>query len=632
MSAVAGVIRLDRAAVAAEQLEHMARAVDYIETDAIGRWLRGEAGLLHFKLATTPEAVAEQQPVEDTAADLVVMLDGRLDNRDELLRLLGPAGMLDRGAGDGAILLQLYRTFGRDTPSHLVGDYAFIVWEPRRRRLFCARSPLGWRPLLWYADATTFAFSTEPKALIEGLKLPRRLNEAALGEFLSMRFVSQTETLWQGIHRLPPGSAIQVDNGKISQWHWHHHISTETFACDDEEEAAERFLQLFDGGLLACLRSSTRIAAHLSGGLDSSSIVCRARQLLDSGRTDRELHPISVRFPGESHDEGEWITAVEAHAGVTTTTLVPGDYGWEEAMAWCAETLQLPLRPNVLGTGIGSLNFARAQGMRVLLTGEGGDDWLRGSRAHWPDLLANGHVRQLWREAVTYGPGPLPNRLVRMARESAGPLLLPGRRDQILYPHLQFSHLAPPWLRPGWATKIGLHERWQAVRAPVQLTSLAAQQRFARYTMARPHVNVDNVLTLAAQKGIELRHPFHDLRLTRYLMDIPGGLLLRGKERKYLLRCAMRGILPEKVRTRQSKGDLSKPYVDALENYLAQVPVHKLVCAEAGWVDPAEISRYFQINLAWYRGGCNGPVPREPLSPVWSVVAADVWLRSAMGI
>lgn len=629
MSALAGIVRLDRAPVSSEQLEGMARAVAYIQTDRIGRWRHGEAGLLHFSLATTPEATSDLQPLEDGEAGLVAVLDGRLDNRDELLRLLGPDVGLDRCAGDGAILLQLYRKFGRACPSYLVGDYAFAIWEPRQRRLFCARSPLGWRPLLWYADAKTFAFATEPRALMEGLGLARRVNEGALGEFLSMRFVSQTETLWQGVCRLPPGGAIAVDDGTLRQWHWHNHVPTEPVV--DEAEATQRLLEHFDTGLLACMRSSTPIAAHLSGGLDSSSIVCRAEQLLRTGVTDRALHPMSVRFPGESYDEGEWIEAVEAHAGVATTTIVPGAYSWDKARAWSAETLQLPLRPNVLGTCIGSFNLARAQGMRVLLTGEGGDDWLRGSWAHWPDLLAQGQLSHLWQEAVTQGFGPLPNRLFRLVRDGAGPLLFTSRRDRILRPNLQFAHAPPPWLQADWAARIGLRERWQADQAPFKLDSLAAQQRFARYTFARPHVNVDNVLTLAAQKGIELRHPFHDLRLTRYLMDLPGGMLMRGRERKYILRQAMRGILPEKVRTRQSKGDLSKPYVDALEAYFAQVPVEKLLCVEAGWVDPSEIRRSFQTNLAWYRSGCKGAWPSAPLNPVWSVVAADIWLRSALG-
>ena len=175
MSALAGIVRLDRAPVTPDQLAGMTRAMAYIETDGVGSWRHGEAGLLHFKLATTPEAVAEVQPLEDREAGLVVVFDGRLDNREELLRLLGPASGLELGAGDGAILLQLYRRFGRDCPGHLVGDYSFAIWEPRRHRLFCTRSPLGWRPLLWYADASTFAFATEPRALVEGLALNRCL-------------------------------------------------------------------------------------------------------------------------------------------------------------------------------------------------------------------------------------------------------------------------------------------------------------------------------------------------------------------------------------------------------------------------------------------------------------------------
>lgn len=631
MSALAGIVRLNRAPVTQDQLERMAQSVAYIETDSVSRWRHAEVGLLHFKLATTPEALDEVQPLEDRESGLVVMIDGRLDNRDELLRLLGPAGGLDRHAGDCAIVLQLYKRFGQECTRHLVGDYTLAVWERQRHVFFCARSPLGWRPFLWYADATTFAFATEPRALVDGLALPRRLNEGVLGEFLASRFVAQTETLWQNIQRLPPGSAIEVCEGKLRQWHWHRHVETEGVA--DEDDAAHRFLQHFDEGLLACMRSSTEVAAHLSGGLDSSSVICRAEQLYQAGSAPRRLHPFSVRYFGESHDEGEWIEAVEAQAGLTSHTISPGGYDWDRARAWCEETLQLPLRPNVLGTCIGTYNQVRNLGMRVLLTGEGGDDWLRGSQAHWPDLLRQGRLRQLWREAVTLGSGPSQlRRIARMVRNSVGPLAFSSYRDRVLRPYFQFSHETPSWLRPEWAGRIGLRERWQADEAPVNFASLARQERFRRYTFARPHVNVDNVLTLAAKKGVELRHPFHDLRLTRYLVNMPGDLLLRGTERKYLLRRAMRGILPEKVRCRPDKGDLSKPIIDALETYFSEVKVKDLLCVQAGWVDPAPIARAYEDNLAWYRGGCKGPWPEMPLNPVWPVVAADIWLKHALKV
>src|SRR5262249_24137709 len=143
------------------------------------------------------------------------------------------------------------------------------------------------------------------------------------------------------------------------------------------------------------LRSSTPVAAHLSGGLDSSSIVCRATQLRRMGAIEAALRPISARFPGEPHDETEWSRAVEEHLGIQTTVVAASPYDSDRPAEGCGRTMPLPLRANVLGTVVACCERLRSDGVRVLLTGDGGDEWLSGSRAHWPDLLRRGRVRQL---------------------------------------------------------------------------------------------------------------------------------------------------------------------------------------------------------------------------------------------
>jgi asparagine synthase (glutamine-hydrolysing) len=606
----------------------MIDATDHIIRDTVGSWHEGPVGLIHFNLITTPQAQHEALPLADKQAGLAIVFDGRLDNRRAVFDKVGSAAGLPRDCGDGALVMALFKQYGESCVQHLVGDYTLAVWQARSRQLFCARSPLGWRPFLWYCDSTRFAFATEPKTLIEGLDLERRVNEGAAGELLSMRFTSQTETLWQGVYRLPPGGALAVENGRVRTWHWHQGPFFET--SHNDEEASEYFNELFDQSLEACMRSSTDVAAHLSGGLDSSSVVCRSMEMYRAGRLGRPVHPLSARFPGEAHDESEWSMAVEEHANVDSMIVLPRPYSWDKARTWCANTLHLPLRPNVLSTIIGSCERMQAHGMRVLLTGEGGDDWLRGSHAHWPDLLRKGKLAQLWRETHSRAPSDFARRIKRVMLEALAPLLLDSHRESLMRPHLHFSAEAPSWIRPEWAEKIGLSERWRSDTAPLTLNTVSLQHRSFRYTMARPHVNVDNTLSMVASKGVELRHPFHDLRLTHYLMGVPGNLLMREGESKYLLRQAMRGTLPEKVRTRQTKADLSMPFIDALADFFASTPVEDLLCVRLGWVNQTYILRAFETNRAWYLAGKKGAWPAEHLGPVWSTVAVEIWLREAL--
>ncbi|MES2018807.1 MAG: asparagine synthase-related protein [Pseudomonadota bacterium] len=629
MSAIGGLVLPDGASAGQQHVQRLIDATPHIRRDTVGNWCGGPAALVHFNLVTTPQARHEALPLAERDSGLVVMLDGRFDNRAELLDKVGRDAGLDQHSGDGALLLALFKRYGTECVQHLAGDYSLVVWQGHTRQLFCARSPLGWRPFLWHHSAAGFGFATEPRTLIEGLGLARELNEGAMGEFLAMRFTSQTETLWRGIYRLAPGAALMLADGQLRHWHWQRGPFAES--TDSDSVASERFRALFDQSLQSCMRSDGPVAAHLSGGLDSSSIVCRATELHRAGLLANPLQPLSARFPGDLHDETEWSAAVEAHLGLEALIVPPRSYDWDKARQWSADTLHLPLRPNTLSTIIGSCEQMRAHGMRVLLTGEGGDDWLSGSHGHWPDLLRAGRVLQLWRDSKGERRKlKFAGRLMSVLAEGVGPLLSPRRRARLQMPHLQFSTEAPAWLSPQWAQQIGLAERWRAVAPPLRLDGFALQQRAARYTMARPHINVDNVLSMAACSGVELRHPFHDLRLTSYLMGARGDHLRRNGERKFLLRQAMRGTLPDKVRTRQTKADLSEPIIDALDALFVSTPIKDLPCVRMGWVDPAYLARSIAINGAWYRNGAKGPRPDESIGVVWAAVSAGIWFEQAL--
>jgi asparagine synthase (glutamine-hydrolysing) len=632
MSGLAGFVSLNGAPVAEDVLNRMAIASRYLAADGARTWNSAEAGLIRFASWTTPEAVNEQQPLRDTLTGCVICFDGRIDNREELFLKLDRLVELDRGAPDCAVVLALFGQFGEDCLSLLVGDYVLAIWQPAEHRLFCARSPLGWRPFQWYCDAKVFAFASDAKALIDGLQLGHRLNEGAIGEFLSMYFQTPTETFWQDIYRLPPGAALRVENGRIHSWHWHRGPFADLSNLPDDELIAG-FQALFDQSIAACMRSSTEVSAHLSGGLDSSSIVCRAVELHRAGKIDTLVRPISARYPGEPYDESEWSGAVEEHLGINASIVTVDPYNWDLAAEWCAETYHLPLRPNTLGAAVSTCRCMRDNGSRVLLTGEGGDDWLAGSLAHWPDLLRQGQIRRLWCEGLNRGGSRSFSRtLASVVFRGAGPWVFPRMRRQLTVPHLKASSSVPDWIQPEWAAKIGLDERKLANHAPARFKSLAQQQRYARYNAARHYVNLENVIAFAASRGIEMRHPLHDLRLTTFIMGVPGSILLRNGEKKYLLRRAMRGTLPEKVRSRRSKADFTALVARAVSDAFRERDPERLLSVRLGWVEGSAIRQIFSEFRSWVEAGGLGPAPDSHLGAVWSSLAIDLWLRNVVGL
>src|SRR5262245_42202358 len=160
MSGLAGCITLDGAPLDPRVVQRMATATPYLGPDGADQWCAGPVGFVRFKHTTTPQAAGERQPIHDGRTGLTLCFDGRLDNRDDLLRDLRDHG-IDAAASDATILLALFARDGDECVRRLVGDYAFAIWQPRTRRLFCGRSPLGWRPFFWCRTNARLGFATE---------------------------------------------------------------------------------------------------------------------------------------------------------------------------------------------------------------------------------------------------------------------------------------------------------------------------------------------------------------------------------------------------------------------------------------------------------------------------------------
>jgi asparagine synthase (glutamine-hydrolysing) len=633
LSAIAGAVHGTGRDMTAAFLARIAAAAAPRGFDGISQWHDGPAGLIRCHHATTPESVGETQPLTG-ASGATIAFDGRLDNRDDLLAGFGAERERLQHAADAAIALALFDRHGEDFLDLLVGDWALAIWQPGPRRLFCARSPMGWRPFLWTLERDTFAFATEPRALVVGLGLERRLNEGAIGEMLAARFMSDTDTFWRGIQRLSQGGALTFERGRVRLRHWHVGPFADHRRLSEAEHVA-RFNELFDQALVSAMRSTTGVGAHLSGGLDSSSIVSRLTELHRAGRVDRQVAPISARFPGEAQDESRYSEAVEAHTGVAARIVSRARYDVDAAAAWCAETLQLPLRPSLLEGTTSGIELQRALGERVLLTGEGGDEWLAGGLGHLPDMLLRGDLPGLVREANSQFPrDALYVRLRRTAFLAAAPLVSATHRARFVTPYLVYDTPMPAWIRPDWAARIGLAERWRSARPPLDPSGFAQKQRYAMYAHARRYVGYEPLYAYAERHGVELRHPFHDLRLTTFMMGASGALLRRNGERKYLLREAMRGTLPELVRRRQDKARFVTSMVDAVIDYCRRRPPRDMTVVRLGWVDPEALVAMLAPVQAWRDDGGRSVVSGQlgQVGPLGFVTAMDLWLEHAIGL
>jgi asparagine synthase (glutamine-hydrolysing) len=194
--------------------------------------------------------------------------------------------------------------------------------------------------------------------------------------------------------------------------------------------------------------------------------------------------------------------------------------------------------------------------------------------------------------------------------------------------NLPFYDRPPDWLRPEWAREIGLLDRWRAAPTPPPLGGLAQQQRYYASTFPRRHVNFDALLAYVGSQGMELRHPFHDQRLVKFFMGCDGGLLRRGAQKKYLLRQAMLGTLPEVTRARQTKADISAYMWRLAHQHLTQRAIEALAPVRLGWLDAARLRAVDEAVGRWLADGSRGRAPAN-YAIVWNAVAIDLWLEHA---
>ena len=201
----------------AAALEAMLLAAPYRGPDGLLAWTAGSVGLGHARMAVTPEDELEIQPLVSPRTGCALVADARLDNRAELIALLRPPGP----CGDGELILRAYEAWGVDGAARLLGDFAFALWDPRRRRLVCARDPSGQRALFYRADGRTVAVASEIQQLLQDPAAPVAPNEERIRDFLVPLNMARNEkdgplTFYQGVEALPAAHALIVEGDGLS--------------------------------------------------------------------------------------------------------------------------------------------------------------------------------------------------------------------------------------------------------------------------------------------------------------------------------------------------------------------------------------------------------------------------------
>lgn len=661
MSGIAGLFRYDGAPVSRLDVSRMTDAIRHRGPDGCRTWHEGSTGLGHCALHTTPEARYEQLPRADPAGRSVLTADARIDNRDELMHLLDLRAGRDCPVTDADIILAAYGRWGSACPEHLVGDFAFTIWDEAEQHLFCARDQMGIRPFYYaHIPGRCFAFGSEIKALLTVEGVTDRLNERRIAEHLLNRIEDDESTTYADVLRLPPAHWMLVSRDGLlrKQRYWSLNPEYDVrFASD--AEYVEGFLNVFTEAVRCRLRSPSPTGVLLSGGLDSSSVACVARDTLrESG--EGSLHTFTATFPGlppedlAHSDERHYVEAIIA-GGHVDAHPVPVDAASPltdiERILWHTDQ---PCYVRNIYLDVLLHREARRHGVRVLLDGLEGDDAVSHGYAYLGEMAFNGRWREFAVEsAALAGRTTLTTEALFdwMARPfirkeaERGSVRSFWSSTKAIQEHLGIARRALVWeylLKPYLASPYRVAQRYlrhpstlparrnrlltPALARQLQTSDPPAKRDTGTYAYsaklshgrALEHPSVALFLEegnhFAAAGGVETRHPFYDPRVLAYCVALPPDQKLRNGWTRFILRESMRGILPESIRTRTDKASLSPNFA----RNLLQMEDQRIVSLldDAGGL----LAQYVNLDTVRnaYRAG--------HVEAIWPVIQLGCWL------
>ena len=562
MSGIAGIIHFDGKPVEFGQIEAMTAAMYYRGPDGINHWFKGNVALGQCMLRTTPESLEETQPLTNEDESLVLVMDGRVDNWEELRRELLGKGAVLRTRADAELVLRAYEVWGRDCLPHIDGDFALVIWDARLQEAFCARDRIGNKPFHYHWNGKTMAFASELHPILELPWVGKHPNKGMLSEFLAWEIHSLDETLWEGVMRLAPAYQMMVANSGVRLiLYWEPDLQA-TLPLTRDEEYFEHYRELLIDSVRRLSRSYRPLAYEVSGGLDSSALFCVADHLHRAGNLRAPgLEGYTLVFDEESEaNELTYARAVGSYLGVTIheipASMMPQNWYRECAREW----RDFPGFPN---GAISQPLFTRAAGggSRVVINGIGGDEWLSGSRIYYAEELSRPDMNALYEcfraDISAYNLRHAVEWLLRYGFFLQLPPSWQSAAKAIFHRMRGHRRLEAGWLSPQ-AYALLLDRRRKAQGQQVEPIGTYGQQQLIE-TLHNAFRVLGGEITerMAARSGLEIRRPFHTIDLVQFAFVTPERLRLHQKIDKYIHVKSLQGLLPQKVLERRSKADFS---------------------------------------------------------------------------
>jgi asparagine synthase (glutamine-hydrolysing) len=553
MCGICGIINFDsERAVTQAEIERMDNQLLHRGPDDRGFWLGKRIGLGHTRLSIIDLTQAARQPMSNEDGSIWIIYNGEIYNFQELRKRLESKGHRFKSKSDTEVIIHLYEEEGKECVKSLRGMFAFGIWDEKQRLLFLARDRLGQKPLYYYKDDKRFLFASEIRGLLASEYVEKSIDYEALYQYLCLGYVPHPKTGFWHIKKLLPGHRLMINDAQIRmEPYWSLEKNSDQNERIDERETSERLIALLEETTRIRMVSDVPLGVLLSGGMDSSAVVTMM------SRCSKKIKTFTVGFEEKLYDERNEAKYLADKLGT--------------------EHYEMVVKPNITDvlpklvlaydepfadpSAIPSYYVAQMarQRVKVVLNGDGGDENFAGYGEYIQGLIGR------WTKNIPARIGLYFSRLFGQneagkAKSLSQVLALSGRSPaqffsqlRLMIPVVVMDSLLTPAFRAqmgGWDPIGHLVECYQQFdKGDAVNTMLAVDQR-----TLLPDDLLYKIDIATMSHGLEARSPFLDHHLVEFVTGLPGNLKLKGWKKKYILKKALLGILPERVLKRRKRG------------------------------------------------------------------------------
>ena len=586
-------------------------------------------------LWTTPESLHEKLPFHDKISGLVITADARIDNRGDLSKELNIEN--NEHVSDSYFILKSYEKWGEKCPEHLLGDFAFAIWDQNNDKLFCARDHMGVKPFYYYSDDEMFVFGTEIKALFAVSGVLYELNKLKLGLYLKMDRTDKHLTFYENIFSLTAANYICVNQKFILKKIYWKLDPESKLIMDSDEEYFKAYKEIFTEAVNCRLRSSFPIGFDLSGGLDSSSVVCIAKQILDKNESQIKLETFSQIFDYfKESDERYYINKVLDVIEIKPNFIKCDNINPFDNLDTILWHQDQPFSLPFLSILSAVLQKMEINGFRIHLNGIGGDIVTSHGDNYFTDLFTKFKFKKLFNEVKNSSKHQNKVFYTELIKSVVTPLI-PQFSKPILVSIIKYFNLFIPqqkeliyrephdFLNKDFASVIKIID-FKEKKEDLSKNKLSnAKKSHYNSLFTYSHQEENEIRqNIAANFNIESRFPYYDKRMVEFSYAIPTEVKFKYGWDRYIQRASMTDIIPKEIQWRPNKTNLINILEKNLflfkKNHLENI-IHgdeKLVNQYMNLKDIQKIYREFKIN---------NTIAYIHVLNLWQIVILSEWLK-----